>query len=140
MIEDIDVVFLSSKSIFAKIIRFFTGGEVTHVALVCGAMAFHSDIPEGVQELPTYKLDAMYDYIDSFPIGEHDVSELRKHIGKPYDYLSLPLAYLGHILRRKLYGGDRAYICTEFVTRVLWGRAYAMSPEALYHSLAKPKP
>ena len=133
------VLFLSGKSFYSKLIKLFTGSNITHVAIRVGEMCYHSDLPEGVQATPLAVLMQSHEFKYEHLIGDTDETQISQHLGKPYDYLSIPLALLGQLFGKKLYSGDRAFICTEFVTEVVWGKPLALSPIMLYSAIVLDK-
>jgi hypothetical protein len=129
------VLFLSGKGFYAKLIRFFTGSDITHVAIRVDDICIHSSMPEGVQLIRTVELMQSHELKYEHDIGEVDLTKFREHLGKPYDFLSLPLAIIGQLFGKKLYSGDKAFICTEFVTEIVLGKPYALSPIDLFKIL-----
>ena len=129
------VIFLSGKGFYAKLIRFFTGSDLTHVAIRVGEMCYHSTMPEGVQATRLDVLMQSHELKHEVAMIDVDETELNQHLGKPYDFLSLPLAIIGQLFGKKLYSGDKAFICTEFVTEIVFGAPYALSPIELFKAI-----
>ena len=135
-----DILFLESSGFFSAIIKLFTRSMITHVAIKVGSTCYHSEIPGGVQKSPVGDVLSRYNLIDSIQVDIPSIEDVEKHVGKPYDILTLPLAWVGQITGRKFFSGDAAFICSEYVTKVIFGKPYALTPVVLYDTLVHGEP
>ncbi len=143
-----DIIFTKNdRSLFSRVIRSVTHEPVSHVALRTGPFVVHSNW-KGINVTSFVKFQQQNKIIFSYPLEGSD-SKLYNVLnleGSGYDlpallYLGckLALAKVGIKLPKKnLWTLSGMYICTEFVSYVIYGKEDSMiTPYKLYLRLTE---
>lgn len=136
----IRIEFSKSGSILSKLIRWFTWGKWSHVAVRMP----EGDVIEAHEFLGVVRRDVEYEDVQQVVLEVteeqakvfHDV--LRSQVGKSYDWLAI----LGFLFRRD-WQRDDYWICSELVAwalikagvNVILKKRWRVDPTDLYYSL-----
>lgn len=136
------ILFTKSKSLLSYLICAVTKEPVSHCALEIHGWVIHSNL-YGVHAEPLEDFRGEIVYSVEVPYKEEAlISGMAKYQGRMYDVgalLYLGLKYLLPFLPKKnLWQSSSMFLCTEWVTQVLDGRADSMvTPYKLYERLVK---
>lgn len=141
-----EVLFTYSNLIGSKWIREITGEPVSHCAIRCGPLVLQSSY-NGVQ-LTSYKdFNNHNEIVYTVPVisTNHQFIQIyRKYRGRSYDYGALFFLAIRYFCAKigiklpykNLWQDSGCYLCTEFVTSAVLGKADSLiTPYQLYLKL-----
>ena len=141
------LLFTQSDQFGSRFIRSVTGEEVSHVAIQLGRFVLHSTLDRGVHIVSIRRFLATREVIHSIKIDakfNQILAILAKYEESPYDYgaflylgMRILLSKIGiEIPKANLWGTTGMFLCTEFVTQVLYGEELDyLTPGQLYRRL-----
>lgn len=106
------IVYTRDASLTSRLIRKFTWGDHSHVALVHKGVAYEARISQGVTKRPVEELFEQY---ETYAIYEMDASIrvldfIKRQVGRPYDYAGIA----GVVLREDTQNALR-WFCSELI-------------------------
>lgn len=125
-----DVIFVRGSSLLSKLIRYFDGGEFTHVAIVIDDKhVLDSQYPLGVR-IRHFRF-ADYEAV-RLPI---DVETAKKYIGYKYDFKQ----FFWYAFRvGKIWNTPNQFICSELVAHTVGREDWLeLTPNELYKKITE---
>lgn len=135
--RDLRLVFTASKTLFGRLIRWFTRGKVSHVFLeydssLWGGRWVAEATIGGVRKVPSYKArhNVIFEY-RATKAGNAACNSIAKYFGNAYDYINI-LIFAWFIIAwrwlklkiRRPHRSTKAQVCSELVAR--WVIAYGV--------------
>ena len=138
------ILFTTSNSILSRLIRWSTGEPVSHCAISCGGWVIHSNLFGVHVELPqTFSSHSQIIYSVDVPYSQDKLmTTLSKYDQAGYDFGALLYLGLQAILpflpRKNLWQTTGMFLCTEWITEVLYGgEDHMITPYELYLRLSE---
>lgn len=148
----ISILFTTSEKPMAKLIRWATGEDCSHVAILWDETVVHSNW-KGVHSEHTSEFLKENRVVHTIPVSEdsqEDVDRFLRVLSQPnrspYDFGAL--LFCGIMLfsrkalgltkwpKQNLWQSSGMYLCTEFVTEYLYGESDALiTPHKLYERI-----
>lgn len=121
-----DIVFVRGKTIVSDLVRLFDEGEFSHVCLmVSDTHCIEAEWNTRVRITPMLYKD--YEVVRPREVDPHLVQHAIQLCGMWYDFKTI----LGIVLR-KPWNNERAFICSEIITTLVYKENVVLKPNELF--------